>query len=329
MVEGNLTGLADNFQTLDWLLLELDKAKQKFNELAHEKRRAASAKNYLYLASCANAAWAKCEKYYIKADDTAAYYAAIALNPTLKFKWFQENWGNHEVKKHWIPNVKALVEELWLEYKGKRISSQSSLLTPAPLPQKAKIYTSARAHKRLKTVHDEALAADLPEFDRFKEYYEEDPIRIKDDETFDIIQYWQKRYETQPDLARFALDILAVPPMSDECERLFSSAKILLEDRRSRFKMDIVEANEVLRHSYGPPGKDTFDDKGVGEVEGEPQPPVLSLEELRAQRVAARAAAAIHQPDVAKREVEDKFDEEFAAIEGFMSDDDVDEEAAF
>ena len=81
---------------------------------------------------------------------------------------------------------------------------------------------------------------------------------------------WGERYETQLDLARFALDILAVPPMLDECERLFSSAKILLEDRCSRWKMDIVEVNEVLRHSYGPLRKDIFDDEGVGEVEGEP-----------------------------------------------------------
>lgn len=34
---------------------------------------------------------------------------------------------------------------------------------------------------------------------------------------------------------------------------IFSSAKILLEDRRSRLRMDIVEANELLRHSCGPP----------------------------------------------------------------------------
>ena len=32
MVEGNRTGLADHFQTLDWLLLELEKTKQKFLE---------------------------------------------------------------------------------------------------------------------------------------------------------------------------------------------------------------------------------------------------------------------------------------------------------
>jgi len=36
--------------------------------------------------------------------------------------------------------------------------------------------------------------------------------------------------KSQPDLAQFALDILAVPPISDECEQLFSSCKILLED---------------------------------------------------------------------------------------------------
>jgi len=56
-----------------------------------------------------------------------------------------------------------------------------------------------------------------------------------------------------PDLARMALDILAVPPMSDEIERVFSSAKLLLTDRRSRLKMDIIKANECLQSWYGRP----------------------------------------------------------------------------
>jgi hypothetical protein len=37
MVEGNTTGLADHFQTLDWLLNELDTTKQKFLELSIKK----------------------------------------------------------------------------------------------------------------------------------------------------------------------------------------------------------------------------------------------------------------------------------------------------
>lgn len=94
MVEGNATGLADHFQTLDWLLNELDSTKQKFLELAAEKqkyrRTRQEAQSYKYLAGRAEAAWTKCEKYYKKADDTGAYYAAIVLNPTLKMKWFEQ-----------------------------------------------------------------------------------------------------------------------------------------------------------------------------------------------------------------------------------------------
>ena len=46
MVEGNYIGLTDYFQTLDWLLLELEKTKQKFLELLIEKWKLAQAKNY-------------------------------------------------------------------------------------------------------------------------------------------------------------------------------------------------------------------------------------------------------------------------------------------
>ncbi|KJZ74785.1 hypothetical protein HIM_05902 [Hirsutella minnesotensis 3608] len=57
--------------------------------------------------------------------------------------------------------------------------------------------------------------------------------------------------------------------MSDECERLFSSAKILLSDRRSRLKIDIIEASECLRSWYGPPVRNTFEDTNIGKLEGE------------------------------------------------------------
>ena len=77
-------------------------------------------------------------------------------------------------------------------------------------------------------------------------------------------------YETQPDLARMALGVLAVPAMSDECERLFNSAEILLTDRRSRLKIDVIEASECLRSWYGPPQQHAFDDEVVGLMEGEP-----------------------------------------------------------
>ena len=289
MVEGNSTGLADHFQTLDWLLNQLDSTKQKFLELSAETQKVnrIESQSYKYLAGCSEAAWLKCEKYYKKADESAAYYAAIVLNPTLKMLWFEQQWEDKAQKDEWLTTVEALVKELWLEYKGNYVSTSSNLSKRAsPESQSKKIYTSARAHKRLKVSQFEP-SQPLPK-DRLREYLETNCEAVSENEHFDVIQYWIDRSESQPDLARFALDILAVPPMSDECERLFSSCKILLEDRRSRLRMDIVEANECLRHSYGPPQKGTFDNQEVGGIEGEPQAPIVSPAEAAATRAAIK-----------------------------------------
>ena len=44
-----------------------------------------------------------------------------------------------------------------------------------------------------------------------------------------------------------AFDMLSIPAMSAECERVFSSAKLLITDRRGRLKEDIIEASECLK----------------------------------------------------------------------------------
>ena len=49
----------------------------------------------------------------------------------------------------------------------------------------------------------------------------------------------------------------------------YSAAKLLIVDRRSVLKIDIIEANECLRAWYGKPRKGTFDEKDVGVEEGE------------------------------------------------------------
>ncbi|OCK88545.1 uncharacterized protein K441DRAFT_587849, partial [Cenococcum geophilum 1.58] len=68
----------------------------------------------------------------------------------------------------------------------------------------------------------------------------------------------------------FAFNILAILPMSNDYKRLFSSAKILLKDRRSWLRMDIIKANKCLRYLYGPPQKGIFNSKDVSEIEEEP-----------------------------------------------------------
>ena len=62
------------------------------------------------------------------------------------------------------------------------------------------------------------------------------------------LQWWKTRREEYPVLSKMALDLLSIPLMSVECERVFSSAKILLTDSRNGLKEAIIEACTLIRH---------------------------------------------------------------------------------
>jgi hypothetical protein len=88
--------------------------------------------------------------------------------------------------------------------------------------------------------------------------------------------------------------VLVVPPISGKYEWLFNSYKILLEDRRSRLKMNIIKANKYLRHRHRLPVKGIFNNKDIGKAGGKeqnPQEPELSLKEQAKARLAAAVAA--------------------------------------
>ena len=80
--------------------------------------------------------------------------------------------------------------------------------------------------------------------------------------------------------------------------------------------MDIIKANEVLRHAYGPPPKGTFDNKEVDDLVGEPCERVSLKEAAKARLVAAVAAkvSAQVEDDVIDKE-EEELDKQYAAIE--------------
>ena len=64
---------------------------------------------------------------------------------------------------------------------------------------------------------------------------------ITADQEFDLYEWWRRQKGPYPTLSRFAFDMLAIPAMSAECERVFSSTKLLLTEKRSRMKEDIIE----------------------------------------------------------------------------------------
>lgn len=265
--EGKKTSLADWFITLDCLLREIGETKDHYSGIHSEDQDNFT---WEYLQGCADAAWSKCAEYYNNQqmnwqrrfpEDTdlpPAYYAAQVLDPYRKWAWFRQEWvlQGDEEKKEWFNNAQSAVKHLWeTEYKGRHTVE----IQPTPIRQARDsdpAFDRQRDHKRIR-IDAPVQAADL-----YEQYICTD--RLHDDEagSDEAITYWLSRYDSQRDLARFALDMFAISPMSDECERLFSSAKLTIVDRRGRLKADIVEACECLRAWYG---KSRVEDDGGNE----------------------------------------------------------------
>jgi hypothetical protein len=88
--------------------------------------------------------------------------------------------------------------------------------------------------------------APIDEYDRFIQ--SEIVCDIEDPRRWWLEETQQKVY---PNLSKMALDMLSIPAMSAEPERLFSGAKISITDRRNRLGIESIEALECLKSWMG------------------------------------------------------------------------------
>jgi hypothetical protein len=113
--------------------------------------------------------------------------------------------------------------------------------------------------------------------DEYERYCKEPVMEMDLDEVFDPLGWWQEstQQKVYPNLSKMALDLLSIPAMSAEVERLFSSCKITITDRRNRIGIDAVEAIECLKSWLRENNVTWVDeewiDRWVAEVEAETQ----------------------------------------------------------
>ena len=63
----------------------------------------------------------------------------------------------------------------------------------------------------------------------------------------DPIQYWRDRADQYPRLSRMALDVMTVPAMSAEVERLFSAVGLMVAPLRNRLDASTIGLIQTLR----------------------------------------------------------------------------------
>ncbi|KAH0604073.1 uncharacterized protein H6S33_007104 [Morchella sextelata] len=186
-------------------------------------------------------------RYYDLTGPTPVHMSAIALHPEMKLDYFDGEW---EDKPEWISNAHNSSRRLWeTEYKHGYIRKKSS--TPnideddvsaaaAPTIIHDREVDELPISKRKKRAR--LAGSNQDEFELFQ------PRDCDEDLTLGPLQYWVQRNEPrQKQRERMGIEIHSIPAMSADPERLFSSSKLLISDRRNRLGDDIIEASECLK----------------------------------------------------------------------------------
>jgi hypothetical protein len=174
-------------------------------------------------------AWEKLIKYYNKTDDSHSIYAAATLlHPSFRKKYFDENWTGESAawKDKMISNVKKVWEQEYSTIPGEQLPIKKMSFVQKQL-NKGQMQTSG----------------DL--FDSYINAPTSDPTS---DTHEGLITWWMNEKNPWRGLRQMALDLLSIPAMSAEVERVFSSAKRLLTSDRNRMNEDSIEETQLLKH---------------------------------------------------------------------------------
>jgi hAT family C-terminal dimerisation region len=179
----------------------------------------------------------------MKTDMSPIYAAALVLNPAYRKRYIETHWP-----KKWAKPTLASVKKLWERY---RDEGTSMPLETLPLSHD---YTSQKSTQE-PTEPDafDRIASILRSFarpssgDEYVDYNSEDSFDPGEEGAH---VWWCKDTQMQrwPKLSRMAIDILSIPPMSDEPERVFSGARRTVSWDRGQLKPETIEMRECLKH---------------------------------------------------------------------------------
>jgi hypothetical protein len=184
-------------------------------------------------------AWEVFDKYYTKTDTTPLYAAALILHPTHRTAYIKANWP-----AKWIKPALKKVTELWESYRDANLISPTISMS----------YDSTRDKQPEKEKDEfDEIAESLKKYarpasqDEFQDYCNGEPYDIGKQTA---LQWWSLDLQKKrwPRLARMALDILSIPAMSDEPERVFSGARRTVSWDRTQMTATTLEWVECLKH---------------------------------------------------------------------------------
>ncbi|KAJ6439221.1 restless-like transposase [Purpureocillium lavendulum] len=224
---GNIT---DVVMAYEYLLSKLEEAKEKMDHYAEPE----------HFRVNVQLAWEKLNEYYDKLDDTPMYYASLAFHPAFGWNVIEREW---ETRPEWVQNAKKMVKQVWDDsYSKLEVANTSG----EPVAKRRRTFhnkfSQFKEDKRRKALTSTAASSFGDEYECWLLSSGE-----IDSEVTDAYEYWHSLRSKYPRLSIMALDFLSIPPMSAECERLFSAAGRMVAPIRSRLEANIIGMAQCLR----------------------------------------------------------------------------------
>jgi hAT family C-terminal dimerisation region len=183
------------------------------------------------LAITYNNAWEKLTKYYNLTDKCHSIYAAaLLLHPSYRKRFFDDYWIGGEIEA-WKPVMIKSVKQVWeREYRKAETAQEVNYDYPEP------------------DILDRYLQTPqvVAQGDAFDSFINSPTTQFRNDS--DIFSWWNSEANPHKGVRQHALNLLSIPAMSAEIERVFSDAKRMLTPDRNRLNDETLEYLELLRY---------------------------------------------------------------------------------
>ncbi len=176
------------------------------------------------------------KNYYEKTDESVAQMAALVLHPRQKQVYFEREWTGSFAR--FVKSGKAKLKKLQEEdYKSDLLLNREKSPELAEKPSFLESILNVKA-----PANHTKVTRPTQRRDQLVLYLEEAPNITP------VIEYWKSREEQWPQLTAMAYDFLAIPAMSSECERVFSSYAKQTTPESSRLSGEMLWHQECLKN---------------------------------------------------------------------------------
>jgi hypothetical protein len=175
--------------------------------------------------------WWVLSKYYKESDRNPIYATALLLHPEKRLRYMDRHWT-----KEWRDSALAAARTQWEKYRHRPLVAEAN----------SNLSSEGLGMTPYQRIKQSMSVLDVPgDEDEFEKFITSSPRHMS---TNSPLEWWcrQEQRSEYPRLHQMAIDILSVPAMSDDPERVFSCTRRTISWDRACLSAKTIEKTQCL-----------------------------------------------------------------------------------